>query len=320
MKEKKTIIVVTVLGFFIVVAMYASGQESAETWIPRWEPLYRKGCVHYENNELEEAMNSFKEALKTIFPDISPEPLMQDEKTLIKLFHGEKTAALARYQQGLFVESEGRPDEAATLFRDTLTILLAQEAVYVGYKEGCKSCHFKEWKSWKNIKMAKAMDSLKPGGSPETIEIKKKFDLDPLKDYTQDPSCLECHTTGFGLPGGYLIPKKTVPYKIRKAAEQTAGITCEACHGPGSKYSPVHSEVDENARLYRQEEFYAVGENEINADVCTRCHNLRNPTAGPDYKFDFEESLKTEGALHEHFELMYRIEPPEKKQKNDPKN
>jgi predicted CXXCH cytochrome family protein len=135
-----------------------------------------------------------------------------------------------RYELGLFYESQGQVDRAAGLFCDALLIVESQDARYLGYKDGCKSCHFKEWKSWKDTKMAQAFEVLKPGVS---VEAKEKRKFDPQRDYSEDPNCLPCHTTGYGLPGGYQIPRNA-RYKVRKAAEQTEGGTCEACHGPGS--------------------------------------------------------------------------------------
>ena len=217
------------------------------------------------------------------------------------MFHDEKNAARARYQLGLIYESQGKLEEAAHLFRDSLKIISTKGAKYLGYKDGCKSCHYKEWKSWKKTKMAKAFKSLMPGVS---AEIKTKYKLDPDKDYTKDPDCLICHTTGFGLPGGYPVSMK-VPYKIRKAAKQTKGGTCESCHGPGSKYAPVHKEIEDKARPYTEDEFYAVGEHKVDAQICMNCHNQRSPTAGPDYHFDFEKH-KDKG-VHEKFKLIYRV-------------
>jgi len=267
-----------------------------------WEPYYRQGSIHYQNKETDKAVVAFKQALKAVFGDISADRRKTDEKTLRGQFDDAKTAALARYKLALVYESQGRLEEAAVLLRDALAVVATKGAHYLGYKDGCKSCHFKEWKSWKKTKMAGAFEVLKPGAAAET-KVKLKFD--PRKDYTEDPNCLSCHTTGYGLPGGYRIPRNA-RYKVRKAAEQTRGGTCEACHGPGSIYAPLHKDVDDNARPYTQEEFYAAGENRVDKWVCMRCHNRRNPTAGPDYHFDFKEHKDKN--THENFPLIYRIQ------------
>jgi hypothetical protein len=279
--------------------IFATESETARTG---WEHGFMQGSVHYQSDETGKAIAAFKGALTSRFPEVASGQAKDSESTLVSLFDDEKTAACARYQLGLIYESQGKLDRAAILFRDSLTIISNGHARYIGYKDGCKSCHFKEWKSWKDTKMANAFDALKPGASAQT---KTKFKLDPAKDYTQDPNCLPCHTTGFGLPGGYAIPTNA-SYKVKKAAEQTRGGTCEACHGPGSKYAPVHKDVEEKARSYAQDEFYAVGENKVDEQICTRCHNRRSPTVGPDYHFDFKE-FKNKNT-HEHFPLKYRLQ------------
>lgn len=266
-----------------------------------WQAAFERGSTHYHNKETEKAIAAFKEALSKVFPGVGVAISGESEDALRSLFDDEPTAARARYQLALIRESQGKPEKAAMLLRDALMIVSTKDARYLGYNKGCKSCHYKEWKSWKNTKMAKAFEALKPGMNAET---KLKFNLDPRKDYTEDPNCLVCHTTGFGLPGGYQIPRGA-GYKVREALKQTAGGTCEVCHGPGSKYAPVHQDVDDRARKYRQEEFYAAGEYRVDGGICARCHNARNPTAGPDHHFDFKE-LK-EKDTHENFALIYRL-------------
>ena len=56
----------------------------------------------------------------------------------------------------------------------------------------------------------------------------KAFDLLPAK-YQSDAKCLKCHTTGYGEETGW------------KSTDDTAlaGITCESCHGPGSKHEEI---------------------------------------------------------------------------------
>jgi len=104
------------------------------------------------------------------------------------------------------------------------TLSFTTAAEYVGIKK-CKMCHFKKYKSWKETAMAKSFDNLRQGAKVEAKEAVGVKD----KDYTADPSCLKCHTTGYG-NGGFTSIEET---------PDLAGVTCEACHGPGASYIKV---------------------------------------------------------------------------------
>lgn len=174
-------------------------------------------------------------------------------------------------------------------------------AKYLGVG-GCKPCHFKQYKSWKKTKMAQTFEVLKPGINAEE---KTKIKFDPNKDYTKDPGCLACHTTGFGMPGGYQIPPED-DAKAKKIAKENEGTTCEACHGPGSIYVDSHENVKDKKRKYSQEEFFKAGLYKIKAEVCTACHNQNNPTTGPDFEFDYEKHKAED--THKNYPLKYRVE------------
>jgi hypothetical protein len=114
---------------------------------------------------------------------------------------------------------------------------------YVGTKK-CKTCHLYQHKSWAKTKMAKAYETLKPGRG---AEAKERSGLDVHKDYTKDESCLKCHTTGYGKPGGYAIPDPKNKKAVRRA-KTLEGIGCESCHGPGAEYVKVFEEIDKSRR------------------------------------------------------------------------
>lgn len=302
MRNKHRVFIAAIACLGLAVSFHMSLAAESVPDKDDWDSSVAQGSTAYQNKETNKAVTAFKQALTVVFPErISGQPT-ESETALRAMFDDEKAAAIARFKVGQILESQGQLDRAAALFRDALAIISTQGAVYLGYQKGCKSCHFKEWKSWKDTKMANAFEALKPGTS---VEIKMKFNLDPKKDYTEDPNCLGCHTTGFGLPGGYVIPRGA-KYKVREASKYTEGNTCEVCHGPGSKYGPIHKDVDERARPYSQQEFYAAGEYRVDERICTKCHNPRNPTAGPDDHFDFEAHKNKD--THEHFQLLYRIE------------
>jgi len=169
------------------------------------------------------------------------------------------------------------------------TALLLAAPSYVGAKK-CKACHLKQYNSWAATRMANAFDILKPNARAEQ-KIKAK--LDPAKDYTKDPKCLECHTTGYGKPGGF---------KSIESTPDLVGVQCEACHGP-------HSEVLEIMTIknkeYKRADVLKAGLEIPNQKTCIdRCHNPKSPLVPPGYTFDFEANKKK--GTHEHIPLKYK--------------
>jgi len=165
---------------------------------------------------------------------------------------------------------------------------------YVGAKS-CKKCHFKQQKSWAKSKLASAFEVLKPG---QCDEKKKAAGLDLTKDYTQDVKCLKCHTTGYGTASGYpaATEGKAFTDEEKTRATLNEGVTCEACHGPGSLYIPIKKENKE----YKLAEIVAVGAlAPVKAENCAACHANECPTMPKDYKFDFETEKKSD-KMHAH--------------------
>lgn len=172
-----------------------------------------------------------------------------------------------------------------------VTPVEAAEYSYVGNKK-CKMCHLKEWQSWSETKMGKSYELLKKGVEAES---KKKAKLDPSKDYTKDPMCLPCHTTGYGKPGGFVD---------MKATPDLVGVGCEMCHGPGGTYTqPEHMSFKN--KEYKKSEVVRVGLIEkITQAQCTVCHNSKSPFVGKDYVFDFEAKKKK--GIHAILPLQYK--------------
>jgi hypothetical protein len=153
-------------------------------------------------------------------------------------------------------------------------------------------CHLKEWKSWSRTRMAKSFGMLKPDVRPTA---KKAAGLDPAKDYTKDKTCLACHATGLGKPGGF-VDFETTP--------DLAGVGCEVCHGPGGTYLQDQYMTLKN-KEYKKEQLVAVGlVGEITEERCRTCHNTDSPVIGDDYVFDFE--LRKLSGMHEIFPLKYQ--------------
>jgi tetratricopeptide (TPR) repeat protein len=273
---------------------------------------YEEGLKHYENNETDKAIEALKESLAASFTEPVSRKLQQAgelaqngkadeaEAILLSLFEDEETAARARYELALIYESRGELDTAVTLFRNAQVVIADNGASYVGTKK-CKTCHMKQYKTWMTTKMAKTFEVLKPG---VRADAKVKLKFDPKKDYTKDAKCLECHTTGFDLPGGYKIPEPG-DSKAARRAKKNEGTTCEACHGPGSKYITVHKKIMTKKRKYTLDELYQAGQYKTDSRSCTTCHNRRNPTVGSDYHFDYEKNKAED--THESFPLKYRV-------------
>lgn len=160
---------------------------------------------------------------------------------------------------------------------------------YVGPGK-CKACHEKQYESWGKTRMANSFSVLRPG---EKAEEKRLAGLDPTADYTHDPACLACHTTGYGLEGGF-VSIETTP--------AMAGVTCEACHGPGGSYVNAVMATD-NPRFQTAEARNKGLVYPPTEEVCRVCHNAKSPFVGKDYRFDYQERVKL--GTHEHFKLKY---------------
>ncbi len=161
------------------------------------------------------------------------------------------------------------------------------ENAYVGAKK-CKACHMKEFKSWSETRMSNTFELLKPGVA---AAAKSKAKLEPTKDYTKDASCLACHTTGYGKPGGF-VDFATTPDLV--------GAQCEMCHGPGGTYTQKEHMSLQN-KEYKKAELVKVGLiGQISKDTCVNCHNSKSPFFK---EFNFEER-KSKGT-HEKTPLKY---------------
>ena len=260
----------------------------------------------------------------------------QAEPILLSLLGQNAIAVRVRYELGRLYRARGADDEAVAYFEDALSLLFPEaapaagasavgitetvtadttravpavepivppsDAEYVGTKT-CKKCHFQQWKSWKDTKMAHAFDALAPGAA---AEVKVNRRLDPRKDYTTDAQCLGCHTTGFGYPGGYQVPAPGDDAAAR-AASQAAGVSCESCHGPGTGFQHIHKDIQDNKRPYQQSELLAAGQYEPGIRVCAGCHTEEAPCIPGGYLFDYEQ--RKEQGTHKHYPLKFRSEP-----------
>jgi hypothetical protein len=180
--------------------------------------------------------------------------------------------------------------------------VLAEDApkpAYVG-PDKCKACHLKQHKSWKATPMAKSFEVLKPD---QAAEKKKARNIDLATDFTKDAKCLKCHTTGYGKESGYpaVVADKAWTPEEETRATMLQGVTCEACHGPGSLYIPLKKQNEK----FKLEEIQKLGATTPpKAEQCLACHVKECPAMPDDYTFDFEKK-KASKDVHEHLPLKF---------------
>jgi len=146
---------------------------------------------------------------------------------------------------------------------------------YIGMKK-CSMCHKKDATGnqlavWSATAHAKAFEVLSSeAGLAKAKELKV---ADPCKD----AACLKCHTTGHGTPaalgGDALLPAD--------------GVSCEACHGPGSGYNKMKTMQDIHAGTL---DGTTVGLHKVDESTCLGCHKKDNP--GHKGTFDYATAIK----------------------------
>jgi hypothetical protein len=148
-----------------------------------------------------------------------------------------------------------------------------EPAKYVGVKK-CKMCHKPQFTKWSEAAHSNALKSL---SSKEALEYAK---TNNIADPSKDPKCLNCHATAATVDKSLLTESITIE----------EAVTCESCHGPGSKYK---SPKIMSKKAYKADA-KAAQKAAIDAglilptkQVCESCHNENNPFHKP---FDFEKS------------------------------
>lgn len=76
-------------------------------------------------------------------------------------------------------------------------------------------------------------------------------------DHQKEGRCLACHTTGYGVPTGFVDAKKS---------RKLQNVQCEGCHGPGSK----HNAIDGPGGFLAGPD-----QPKILKRMCVACHNER---------------------------------------------
>ena len=117
---------------------------------------------------------------------------------------------------------------------------LSADGQTIAGDKSCAQCHSETVDHWHTTAHAHAWQRLQDEGAHV------------------DSYCQQCHTTGFGLPEGFVSAKLS--------AHRT-NVGCESCHGPSSAHA-----ADSNQKT----PFDARG-------ICRRCHDVEN---SPKFEFD----------------------------------
>jgi hypothetical protein len=151
-----------------------------------------------------------------------------------------------------------------------MTVDVVAEPEIVGSPR-CKSCHKSrtgdQWKIWTESTHANAFETL---ASEESRKIAAEKGLG---DPQQENACLRCHATKAFLGADAIISEKA-------NYDDSEGVGCESCHGPGSDYRPKKIMTDPQAA--RMAGLMV----DSSSEACSQCHNEESPT----FKgFDFEQ-------------------------------
>ncbi|MFQ5649389.1 MAG: cytochrome c family protein [bacterium] len=128
----------------------------------------------------------------------------------------------------------------------------------------CKPCHLSvksgaQFKIWQRGPHAKAFETL---GSSGALKVAQALGIEAPQE---SDKCLRCHVTAHGVKDEFRGKRLTLQ----------EGVSCEACHGPGSEYQGrklmqaiYQGKVDGTV-------YGLVPQSE---KVCITCHNPESPT------------------------------------------
>jgi hypothetical protein len=113
-----------------------------------------------------------------------------------------------------------------------------EEIINIPSATDCQDCHQQQFRFWESTSHAKAYETL------------------TTRNRGRDPTCLECHTTGYQDPAGWVDPRADAPL---------GGVTCFSCHSA----TTVHS----TSRRRVVDPLYVVGD--ADRITCIECHTVR---------------------------------------------
>jgi hypothetical protein len=130
---------------------------------------------------------------------------------------------------------------------------------YTGIKP-CAACHYQQYEQWRTERHALSFINL------------------PSK-YRTDRECLQCHMTGYGVPGGYA--QGTSPQVVAGLLN----VSCEGCHGSGSRHVRYTKQLIDCTCLSPELERTARNliRHGLAGDACVRCHAEQGHKKHPEY-------------------------------------
>jgi hypothetical protein len=136
--------------------------------------------------------------------------------------------------------------------------VMAQNFKYIGAPK-CKMCHNKpdkgeQYNKWLEGPHANAMKTLATDKAKEVASAKG------ISDPTTDAACVKCHST-----------MGAIEASLAGGIKMEEGVSCESCHGPGSRYKGAAIMKDQELAM----------ENGLilpTEAVCKTCHNEESPT------------------------------------------
>jgi len=123
------------------------------------------------------------------------------------------------------------------------------------------------FEKWEKSGHAKAFATL---ASDEAIKIAKEKGV--KGDPSQAAECLVCHVTGYGAAANQKTETLTM----------AEGVSCEACHGPGSEYKSLKVMKGIFDGTMKGADYGLIEPDET---VCTTCHYPKSPTY-KEFKYD----------------------------------
>lgn len=155
---------------------------------------------------------------------------------------------------------------------------------YMGSAACSVRCHDPWYQAWKDTPHAKTYELLKPG---VRANAKTRARLNPNSDYTKNPDCLRCHSTGYGQKGGF-IPGETF---ISNATPDMEAVGCEMCHTARGG-SQAMAFMKETAGKFKRNQIEAWGLRYDYENVCRRCHGHPKTPHMSKYGFNYKERKK----------------------------